>query len=248
MLGRTLVILTSLGIALSVVDSVQAQKAARSGGGNTLYPVTAEFRCPTTVECLTPDGIEGDSLGAYRGTTPDGSPTTQEGTASNMGAYFTEGNLFLFVLKSGFGRLASFDFSRPVGTAPCVTNGTCRKNFTSTTTDVSLPGSRTYPVDAVGTDLPNGFLSIPIGGSARARFYLNFADPNGRSLLWTVRFDPALYPGSTHLTVTRPATNTWTIEATESDVAELVSATTSGKSVKVNEGYYAMPFTITVVR
>ena len=44
-------------------------------------------------------------------------------------------------------------------------------------------------VDALGSDLPNGFASIPIGGSTRARFYMNFADPSERSLLWTVRFD-----------------------------------------------------------
>ena len=244
-----IVILTSIALAVSLVGSVQAQKPARpGGGGNTLYPVTAEFRCPMTVDCQTAEGIEGDSVGPYRGTTPSGSATTQEGAAENMGAYLTEGNLFLFVLKSGFGRFASFNFSRPTGTAPCVANGTCRKNFTSATTDVSLPGSRTYPVDAVGTDLPNGFISIPVGGSARARFYLNFADPTGRALLWTVRFDPKLYPGSSFLTVTRSAENIWTVEATTADVAELVSATTSGKSVKVNEGYYRMPFKVTVTR
>ena len=57
-----------------------------------------------------------------------------------------------------------------------------------------------------------------------------------------------MYPGSTDLTVTRTATNTWIVEASDSDIAELVSTTTSGRSVTVNEGYYAMPFKITVVR
>ena len=89
-------------------------------------------------------------------------------------------------------------------------------------------------------------MSVPVGGSARARFFMNFADQSGRNLLWTVRFDPALHPGSTLLTVTRPAQNTWTIEAMESDTAGLLSATTSGKSVKVNEGFYTLPFKITI--
>jgi hypothetical protein len=116
-------------------------------------------------------------------------------------------------------------------------------------TDVSLPGSRTYPVDAAGADLPDGFMSIAVGQSAPARWYFNFADPYGRALLWTVRFDPALYPGSTFLTVTRTATNQWVVEATAGQVAQLVSATTTnGKSVKVNEGYYSMPFMITITR
>lgn len=48
--------------------------------------------------------------------------------------------------------------------------------------------------------------------------------------------------------MTRPAHNMWTVETTESDVAELVSASTSGKSVKVNEGYYRLPFKITITR
>lgn len=246
---RTALITSVVALCFLAVP-LEAQKPSKpSGGGNTLYPVTAEFRCPFTVDCQNTDRISGDSAGPYRGTTPNGSATTQEGTAENMGAYFTEGNLFLFVLKAGFGRFASFDFSEPIGAAPCAANGACRKNFASATTDVSVPGSRTYPVDAMGADLPSGFLSVPVGGSARARLFLNFADPSGRALLWTVRYDPALYPGSTFLTVTRPAVNTWTIEASATDVAQLVSATTtSGKAVKVNEGYYRMPFKVTVTK
>lgn len=42
------------------------------------------------------------------------------------------------------------------------------------------------------------------------------------------------------------ASTRWILEATDADVAELVSANTSGKTVKVNEGYYSMPFRITI--
>lgn len=249
-LSVPLVALTMIVIASLAAPSAEAQKGkpGGGGGGNTLFPVTAEFRCPFTVDCQLTDAITGDAIGPYRGTTPNGAPTTQEGQAENQGAYFTEGGLFLFVLKSGFGRLASFDFSSPIGAPPCVSKNNCRKNFISATTDVSLPGSRTYPVDAMGADLPNGFNSIAVGASARARMYLNFEDPSGRDILWTVRFDPTFYPSSGLLTVTRPAPNTWTIEATANDVAVLESANTSGKALKINEGYYRMPYKITVVR
>ena len=249
MLTRQKFVVSSVALMVTLAGSVHAQKVARPGGGsNTLFPVTVDFRCPVSAECLVPDQIEGDTLGPYRGTTPAGSTTTPEGLASNYGGYFTEGNLLLFSLKSGFGRFISFAFTRPAGTAPCVASGTCRKAFTSAITDVSLPGSRTYPVDAMGTDLPTGFMSIPVGQSARARLFLNFADPAGRDILWTVRFDPALHPGSTLLTVTRPASNKWIVEAIESDIAGLVSANNSGKIVKINEGYYTMPFRLTVTK
>lgn len=241
--------LTLIVFAGFALPSAEAPKGKPGGGGgNTLYPVTAEFRCPFTPDCQLTDAITGDAIGPYRGTTPNRAPTTQEGQAENYGAYFTEGNLFLFSLKSGFGRLLSFDFSNPIGPAPCAATNKCRRNFTSATTDRSVPGSRTYPTDALGSDLPNGFLSVPVGGTSRARIFLNFEDPQGRSILWTVRFDPTFYPASGLLTVTRPAQNTWTIEATANDVAVLESANTSGKAVKVNEGYYRMPFKITVVR
>jgi hypothetical protein len=78
---------------------------------------------------------------------------------------------------------------------------------------------------------------------------MNFADPSGRALLWTVRFDPNLFPGSTFITVTRLGQGTWAIESSASDVSQLVSETTSkGKSVTLNEGYYTMPFKITITQ
>ena len=54
--------------------------------------------------------------------------------------------------------------------------------------------------------------------------------------------------GSNYLTVTRPDSNTWTSEATAADMAQLESAPMSGKNVKVNEGYYRMPFKVVVTR
>ena len=226
---------------ISYVLAVLIGGAAALTAGPTktsLTPVTASVRCPLTLECVAPDRIQGDTSGPYTGAA----------TAPEQGPYFDSGSNLYFPLQPGLGRFVSIDFSAPLGTPACAVNATCRKNFTTVFTDNSLPASITNPLDAAGTPLPTGFLSIAVGQSARARYKLNFADPGGRSLLWTVRFNSAMYPGSTELTVTRTATNTWVVEASVSDVAELVSTTTSGRSVTVNEGYYSMPFKITVVR
>jgi hypothetical protein len=243
-------VLVAVVAATACVSFVHAQKPPKGGGGgNTLFPVHAEFRCPLTLECSTQDGIEGDTLGPYLGTTENGSPTAQEGTVWASQSYFTESGLFFFTVKTGRGRFVSFNFSPPIGAVPCASNGSCRKNFTAFSTDSTPHASRTYPVDALGTDLPNGFMSLPVGVPMRARFFMNFADPSGREILWTVRFDPNLFPGSTLLSVTRLAQGTWIIESSQSDISQLVSETTSkGKTVKVNEGYYTMPFKITITQ
>lgn len=229
-----LVALASLSVLSATASAAKGAPSSKS----TNTPVTATFRCPQSPECLTADQIQGDGNGSYTGAT----------TSPEEGPYFDAGSNLYFPLQPGLGRFVSIDFSAPLGTPACAASGTCRKNFTSLFTDNSLPASITNPLDAAGSPLPNGFLSIAVGQSARARYKLNFADPAGRSLLWTVRFNSSMYPGSTELTVTRTATNTWVVEASASDVAELVSTTTSGRAVTVNEGYYTMPFKITVVR
>ena len=75
----------AVGIVAVLAGNPMAQKGGGGGGGNTLFPVTAEFRCPLTAGCVAQDGLEGDMLGPYRGTTQHGTPTTPEGTASNNG-------------------------------------------------------------------------------------------------------------------------------------------------------------------
>jgi hypothetical protein len=225
-----------ISYALAVL--IGSASVIAGGAKLTLVPVTASFRCPLSLECAAADRIQGDTSGPYTGAS----------TSPEQGPYFDTGSNLYFPLQPGLGRFVSIDFSATLGTPTCAGNGSCRKNFTTVFTDHSLPASITNPLDAADTPLPNGFLSIAVGQSARSRYKLNFADPTGRSFLWTVRFNSSMYPGSTELTVTRTATNTWVVEASASDVAELVSTTTSGRSVTVNEGYYAMPFKITVVR
>jgi len=215
--------------------AVSAQKKAAKTSSYT--PLTAMFRCPLEADCLATDGIQGDTAGPYVGTSiGDQGPTLNSG-----------GDLY-FPLKSGLGRFITVDFSAPLGTPACAANLTCRKNFESVYTDSSQPASITNALAADGTALPDGFRSIAVGQSVRARYKLNFDDPSGRALRWTVRFNSAVYPGSTDVTVTRVDTNTWIVEATDADVAELVSTPTSGRAVTISEGFYTMPFRITVVR
>ncbi len=66
MLNRMLVVATVMTALIAATDSLEAQKPKPDRGGNTLFPVTAELRCPMTADCIG-DGIEGDSVGSDRG-------------------------------------------------------------------------------------------------------------------------------------------------------------------------------------
>lgn len=227
-----------LVVAVAIVPMLSMPLTAQKKGTASSYtPVTATFRCPLELDCPATDGIQGDTVGPYTGTSlGDEGPT--------LNAW---GDLY-FPLKGGLGRFVSLDFSSSLATPACAANATCRKDFDAVTTDNSQPGSITNPIAADGTELSDGFRTIAVGQSVRARFKLNFNDPSGRALLWTVRFNSALYPGSTDVTVTRTGTNAWIVEAGADDVAELVSETTVRKAVRVSEGFYSMPFRLTVVR
>lgn len=233
--------------ALSIPTPSQAQKPRT----DTLYPVTAEFRCPTGVDCYTPertDRFAGDSLGPLTGTVPPGMSTTTIGTASNQGAYLTATYGLQLIYKPGRGRFFALDFSEPMAPPPCAATANCRRRFDTIYADTSTPPGQVIPVDGVGRDLTNGFYGITVGQTVAARFWLNFPDPTASDVLWTLRFVPSNYPGSTWLAVTRTGVNTWTVEATAADTVALESVTTSGKSVKIHEGTYRMPFKITITR
>lgn len=229
---RCVLAATVLG-ALVLGGSVSGAPKPRA----TYTPVSLDFRCPSGPECLAADRIQSDGSGPYVGIAG----------SEDQGAFFNSKWNLIFSLQPGRGRFVSMDFSQPTGSPSCGGTNPCRKDFTTVLTDDAWPSSITNPLDAAGTSLPNGFMSIAVGQSVRARYKLNFADPSGRSVLWTVRFNSALYPGSTDVTVTRTATDAWVVEAGASDVAELVSVNTTGKAVTLNEGYYAMPFKMTVI-
>ena len=201
-----------------------------------LTPVSAAFRCPEP-DCLTWDGISGDGAGPYVGVAGD-----------QQGAYFDGGSDLYFPLKPTYTRFVQLDFTSPVNEpAPCVAARSCRKNFTTYLTNNSQPASITNPLDAKGGELPNGFLDIPVGATMAARYKLDFLNAD-QTVRFTVRFNADAYPGSSNVTVTRVAASTWIVEARATDVAELVSVPVSGKQTVVNEGFYSMPFRVTVMK
>ena len=140
------------------------------------------------------------------------------------------------------------DFSAPTGIPTCAATQSCRRiggySFTTVQTFNTLPDSLLNPVDATGMELPNGLLGIAVNATNDARFKINFPDPYGRSLLWTVRYNPTAYPGSTYVTVRRTGAGSWTVATKPSALARLVSWASHG--AEVDEGTFALPFQFTV--
>lgn len=232
------------GAALVIIGLSSAEPAAQGKGkpapAPTSVAVSADLRCPQAADCLSADRIDritGDGLGPYVGTSAD------------QGAFFNENHKLDIHYTTSYGRTIVADFGDFVASGACNGAGNCRKNFDIANVRATSYPSLTNPVDAAQQPLPNGFYDIAVGGSSKARFKLDFADPAGRALIWTVRFNAELYPGTSDVTVTRTTLNTWIVEATTSDVAELVAINTGkGKMIMTREGFYTMPFRITVTR
>lgn len=233
-------LICSAALVIAVLSSavVAAQKGKPAPA--PAVAVSADLRCPLAADCTSAeriDRITGDGQGPY------------VGNAAGEGAFFNENNKLDIHYTAGYGRTITADFGDFVANGSCVGAGNCRKNFNFADVRATSYPSITNPIDASQAALPNGFYDIPVGGSSKARFKLDFADPAGRAIIWTVRFNAEFYPGSTDLTVTRTSVNTWTVEATTSDVAELVAINTGrGKQIMTHEGFYTMPFRITVTR
>lgn len=203
--------IVGMGLSLAVLTVVAPLNAQKKGkpAPAPATPVSAQLRCPQAADCLVAervDRITGDGLGPYVGDSTD------------QGAFFNSSNKLDIHYTTSYGRPIGADFGDPVSSGACVTAGNCRKNFNSAEVRATSYPSITTPVDAAQTALPNGFNDIPVGGSSKARFKLDFADPAGRALVWTVRFNAV-------------AVNTG-----------------KGRSVMTHEGFYRMPFRIVVTR
>jgi hypothetical protein len=228
MLERTFAATATLAVLCLATHELRAQKKPTS------TPVTADFRCDaTTSDCPTLDAIQGDG-GTY--------------TQASGGAALNSGGDFVINLGATPGvRYLRLDFGTPDGDAPCLTSGpACRRAFGQ------LVSSRTRDLlvnpELNGVELSNGLLDIPIGATRSGRLKLNFDDPSGQNVLWTIRFNPD-FQGSTLVPVTRLDANTWVIEATTEHRARLVSADmNTRKWVTADEGLFVMPFRIVVTR
>jgi len=226
----------SVRFAVALVLTLSAAPAILGHARIILTPVSAAFRCPGA-DCVSADAISGDGAGPYVGVAGD-----------QQGAYFNGPSDLYFPLQPTYSRFVNLDFTSTVnGPAACSATRTCRRNFTTFLTNNSEPASLTNPIDAQGQELANGFLDIPVGGAAAARYKFNFLNANN-TVRFTVRFNADAYPGTSNVTVTRTATNVWIVEARPSDVAELVSVPVSGRQTLVTEGFYSMPFRLTITK
>lgn len=228
-------ILQSILLITAAVVIMGGKPAGKGSGGGTASegsPVLATVRCPTTAECTAVDRIQGDMEGSYSG----------------AAVYISDAKKFWLSTEPAK-RTIFVDFYEPDGRAPCLsTSKGCRMNFTTASVTVPTMGFHINPVDEQDNELPDGLYAIPVGGSALARLKINFKDPSGRDYLWTIRFNPGQYAGSTHVRVTRVDDITWISEATGIDRARLVAINNKGKLVMTDEGLYIMPFRITIVK
>jgi hypothetical protein len=212
-------------LCLSLIATVGAQKGGKPKPVDR--PGTAVFRCngPTATTHLPP----GTRCGPW--SVPDA--ITGDGPVYSATLRF-DGEFDLYT-QSTAGRVVFLNFES------WYTPASGRKNFDfadvpsiGLNTNVIIPGTETVA--------GNGILSIPVGQTWPTRIKGNWTDPYG--VLYTIRFNPTDYPGSTHAHVTRNAENSWTVFATDIDVARLVSPGVHNQGPR-DEGSYRMPFAIT---
>lgn len=202
-------------------------------------PVTMTFRCVETGKCTSGDRVQGDPYGAYVGN-----------GATLFGVFLNSIHDLALRLDAPAGEYLFIDFGDPAGSPSCVASGTCRRvgsyAFTTVQTFSTMPDSLLDPIDAVGNERPNGLHGIAIDSTSNARFTINFPDPFGRAVSWSVRFDPAACPGSTFVAVRRSSANAWLVTTSQPALGRLVS--TAGPGGAVDEGAFALPFQFAITQ
>jgi hypothetical protein len=230
----------SVVICLGLSADLGAQKGGKPKPVDKI--ATATFRCngPTAATHIpvgTPCGPAA-SWGVRDAITGDGNPYVGVGTTvGGSGAFLRFDGELELILRPGGGRLLFLNFESIVQSP----GSTARKTFDFA--DLQGIDLNTNVINPATNDLAgNGALSIPIGVTWPTRVKGNWNDPYG--VLYTIRFNPSDYPGSTYAWVTRNSENSWTWFATEVDVARLVSPGVHNQGPR-DEGWYRMPFEIT---
>jgi len=231
-------------LCLPLMPTVGAQK----GGGKPSKPVdqsaTALFRCNgPTAQTREPAGTlcgpTADSLDVRDAITGDGEPYVGALGSDGLwtGAVLRFDGELLLRLRGPGPRFLFLNFEevvRPPGIG-------ARKTFDfADLTDIAINSNVIDP--ATGDVAINGALAIPVESTWPTRIKGNWVDPYGQ--LYTMRFNPDDYPGSTHARVTRTSEKSWTLWASETDIMRLVTAG-SRRQGPVDEGWYTMPFEIT---
>ena len=90
-----------------------------------------------------------------------------------------------------------------------------------------------------------GFEDMAVGESVGSRLAVNFTY-GGRQ--WFIRFEPAQYPDTSNVLVTRTLDDTWEIEAAPTDIAKLLSWPIKGRPKMTEHGNFFLPLKLVVVK
>ncbi len=189
------------------------------GGKKQNVPVTVTFRDAGL------DGIQSDGLGAYAGV-------------------FTK-RFGRLIFPDNPSRTLQMSFGQLVGSCelPQEPEFLWSSGFPDAEDDADVVVNRVVENnDGTETDPDSDFLGMVVGTMAPARVKINFDDPDGRTLLWTVRYKTIDFPCSTNVYVSRLSDTTWSVEtiAGSRDRATLVMEN------EVEQGTYYLPFRMVV--
>lgn len=114
-------------------------------------------------------------------------------------------------------------------------------DFTSPASTGATPPFSSANVDVYFSTGGGGLLQMAVGTAKMMNVQIILPGS------YFLEFNPNAHPGSSSVIVTRTSSTTWTIEASATSTAQLIQSTTShGKTTVTSEGFFYMPFQITV--
>ena len=205
-------------------------------------PATAWFRCNGANPPSGPSPCGANAAALSDSITGDGFTYIGVGdTTTGSGPFLRSDGEFDMDLRGG-SRLVYLSFEH-VYAPP--SGSFFRKHFDNVT--LNQFHFNTHVLTASGQEFTGGLTDLQVGETRPARIKSYWTDPYC-NCDYTIRFNALGYPGSTNVSVTRDFANQWTIEASSSDIAQLVSpprSTTGKPTGPTDEGFYRMPFRIT---
>ena len=209
-----------------------AQKGNRPKDAHKI--AVASFRCAVSDPAPCPTPAQPNDVPDL--ITSDGSSYIGSGDiVSGSGAFLRSDGEFMLQLREGQNRFVNLDFRAGPNN---------NLGFPAAWTDVFQLNTRTINPDTL-QEVEGALLAMPVPSTWFARINASWTDASG--VLYNIRFNPDNYPGSTYLSVTRDAPDTWSIEAKQGHVARILSFPPSrGKQLPpVDEGLYSLPFKLT---
>lgn len=211
-------------------------------------PGTAEIRCDTA-DALCHDGdlyVDDSLLTSPEGVRAALQATDREFRLSILNEVFPpQRSLTIRFPLSGVSPSLSFECTGSACIADDVESLLGRTITTTVIPGNQNAGGATNLVDASGNEISGGLTGLDPLESVQSRFLIGFPDPDGRAYRWALYWNPSLYGGTSHVSVTRTSLCAWTVEADENAVAGLILFSTGrGKASSSYEGRFTMPFSI----